>query len=190
MEGENADTLPQEKLKIFASDCASFLKELQKANTTGAPKTSPFRRGESPRFYDEEAKKSIASLKHIIPVEKARSVWEKAKISDWQKKPVWVHGDFSPGNILVREGRLSAVIDFGSSCVGEPSCDLVIAWTLLNQEARDVFKKAIDMDQDTWDRAKGWCLWKALITLDKIENKSSEAAKEQLIIINRVLDEG
>ena len=56
-------------------------------------------------------------------------IWEAALCSEWKRPPVWVHGDISIGNLLVKEGRLTAVIDFGSLGVGDPACDLVIAWT-------------------------------------------------------------
>ena len=50
----------------------------------------------------------------------------------WDREPVWVHGDVAVGNLLVRDGRLAAVLDFGSSGVGDPACDIVIAWTFLS----------------------------------------------------------
>ena len=58
----------------------------------------------------------------------------------WERDPVWFHGDVAAGNLLVRDGRLGAVIDFGSSGVGDPACDMVIAWTFLAGESRDAFR--------------------------------------------------
>jgi aminoglycoside phosphotransferase (APT) family kinase protein len=82
---------------------------------------------------------------------------------------VWFHGDVAAGNLLIRDGRLAAVIDFGTSGVGDPACDLTIAWTLFtgaNRDAfRDAFRDALPMDPGAWARGRGWTLWKALITV-------------------------
>jgi aminoglycoside phosphotransferase (APT) family kinase protein len=83
----------------------------------------------------------------------------------WDGPPVWFHGDVAENNLLVRDGRLAAVLDFGSSGVGDPACDMVIAWTLLSGTARDRFRAARGVDAGTWSRGRGWALWKALVTL-------------------------
>ncbi len=90
-------------------------------------------------------------------------------------QPVWVHGDVAVGNLLVRDGRLSAVIDFGSSGVGDPACDTVIAWTLFTGESREAFRATLGMDNATWARGRGWALWKALITI--LGNREMDPAK-------------
>jgi aminoglycoside phosphotransferase (APT) family kinase protein len=73
--------------------------------------------------------------------------------------------DVAVGNLLVEEGRLSAVIDFGTSEVGDPSCDVAIAWTLFGEERRDAFRAALRLDDATWVQGRDCALWKALITL-------------------------
>lgn len=78
---------------------------------------------------------------------------------------VWVHGDLSPGNLLVRDRRLVAVIDFGVLGVGDPAVDLMPAWSLFDLGARAVFRGAVDADADTWTRGRGWALSTALIAL-------------------------
>lgn len=67
------------------------------------------------------------------------------------------------GNLLVSNGRLCGVIDFGQFCVGDPACDLAPAWTLFDAESREIFRSSIAVDQATWSRGRGWALWKALI---------------------------
>jgi aminoglycoside phosphotransferase (APT) family kinase protein len=74
-----------------------------------------------------------------------------------------VHGDIAPGNLLMRQGRLAALIDFGTVAVGDAACDLVMAWTVFEGEARARFRDALDLDTGTWARARGWALWKALL---------------------------
>jgi aminoglycoside phosphotransferase (APT) family kinase protein len=77
---------------------------------------------------------------------------------------VWVHGDVTNSNLLVRDGRLCAVLDFGCSAVGDPACDLAIAWTFFTGDGRRAFRDALALDEGTWARGRGWALWKALIT--------------------------
>jgi len=83
----------------------------------------------------------------------------------WDRPAVWFHGDIASGNLLVQNGRLSAVIDFGTSGVGDPACDLVIAYTFFSGASRETFRTAVAQDADTWARARAWALWKALITM-------------------------
>ena len=78
----------------------------------------------------------------------------------------------------MRDGRLAAVIDFGCSGVGDPACDLVIAWTLLTGPSRDAFRAALGVDPGTWARGRGWALWKALITLVGFLERDDDAAAE------------
>jgi aminoglycoside phosphotransferase (APT) family kinase protein len=85
----------------------------------------------------------------------------------------------TPDNLLVRDGRLAAVIDFGSSGVGDPACDMVIAWTLLSGESRKAFRATLAVDDATWARGRGWALWKALITL--ADNPASRHVIEQVL---------
>jgi aminoglycoside phosphotransferase (APT) family kinase protein len=96
----------------------------------------------------------------------------------WRGDPVWFHGDVAVGNLLVHEGRLAAVIDFGTAGVGDPACDTVIAWTSLAGPARDRFRAALGVDAATWARGRGWALWKALITHNgNLERDAPEAER-------------
>lgn len=175
-------------LHLFARQCAQFLKELHKIDTTNGPIPGEhnFYRGGSLSAYDAETRSALSYLRDVIDSEKALKVWEKALSSTWSKAPVWVHGDFNVGNILVRDGQLVAVIDFGGMSVGDPACDLVLAWTFLTQKSGKVFRSSLDLDLDTWMRARGWALWKALITLEKLENKMSPEALEQKQIVTAI----
>ncbi|MGW3964706.1 aminoglycoside phosphotransferase family protein [Amycolatopsis sp. NPDC005003] len=86
-------------------------------------------------------------------------LWETALAAPaWAGPPVWCHGDFHTGNLLTTGGRLSAVIDFGELGVGDPACDLTIAFTLLSAETRATFRAALDVDGATWTRGRGWAL--------------------------------
>jgi aminoglycoside phosphotransferase (APT) family kinase protein len=114
--------------------------------------------------YDAETRNAIAAVSELIDGELATAVWEAGLAARWHGAPVWVHGDVAAGNLLVEDGRLAAVIDFGSSGVGDPACDMAIAWTFLSGKSREAFQAALPLDAATWARGRGWTLWKALIT--------------------------
>jgi aminoglycoside phosphotransferase (APT) family kinase protein len=94
----------------------------------------------------------------MIDRDAVTSVWDEALEARWRGRPVWLHGDVSAGNLLVTRGRLSAVIDFGSSGVGDPACDVTIAWTFFSGESREAFRTALPLDTGTWSRGRvGHC---------------------------------
>jgi aminoglycoside phosphotransferase (APT) family kinase protein len=78
----------------------------------------------------------------------------------WDGLPVWVHGDPHPGNLVVHEGRLSAVVDFGDLCSGDPASDLVVGWMLFPAEHRAAFRIAVGAgdDEALWTRGRAWAL--------------------------------
>ena len=78
---------------------------------------------------------------------------------------VWVHGDSLPGNLLVVDGRLSAVIDFGCLNVGDPACDLLPAWNVFAGESRARFRAELEVDEESWSRGRGWALCQAVSAL-------------------------
>ncbi len=135
IKGESANSFDASSLNLslIASDLAKFLNELHKIDITDGPipGTHNFWRGGNLAVYNLETKSAIKNLKNLVDVDKALSVWEKALNSQWNKKPVWIHGDFASGNIIIKNGKLDAVIDFGGMSVGDPACDLVIIWTFL-----------------------------------------------------------
>ena len=149
----------------FATTLAEFLVALQRCDAKDGPLAGPhnFYRGGELAVYDAETREAIAILGNKIDADIVTEVWNTALASTWNRAPVWVHGDVAVGNLLVDKGRLCAVIDFGQLCIGDPACDLAIAWTFFKEESRDAFRAAINLDNATWERARGWTLWKALI---------------------------
>ena len=194
IEGESANNLliiDDLHFHLFAIHLSQFLKELHKINTTDGPLAGAhnYYRGHSLLIYDVETRSAMAQLQGFIDVHAVTSVWEKAISSRWSKSPVWVHGDFSAGNILVKDSRLAAVIDFGCMGIGDPACDLVIAWTFLTNESRQAFKLYLDLDFDTCARARGWALWKALITIISLKDTTCFEALKQKQIIDTIVSE-
>jgi aminoglycoside phosphotransferase (APT) family kinase protein len=166
LDGEIASAERIADLRAFATALAHFLTALQRIDPTGGPPAGPhsFWRGGPLTVYDVETRQTIAALDGLIDSEAATAAWDAALAAPWPGPPVWVHGDVAIGNLLVQAGRLSAVIDFGCSAVGDPACDLVIAWTLFSGESRAAFVAGLPVDAAAWARGRGWALWKALIT--------------------------
>jgi aminoglycoside phosphotransferase (APT) family kinase protein len=166
MPGQTAETGAVDDLVAFAADLAAFLRALQTVETEGAPAAGEhsFWRGASLPHYDDETRRAVAMLGDRIDGDRALALWDEALAAAWTGRPVWFHGDVASGNLLVRDGSLSAVIDFGTSGVGDPACDLYIAWTFLTPQARRTFRTELGADDGMWARGRAWTLWKALIT--------------------------
>jgi aminoglycoside phosphotransferase (APT) family kinase protein len=167
LDGEPASPARIADLVEFAETLAGFLAALGRIDPTGGPPPASHGgfRGTPLLTYDDETRRAVAALGDRIDGAAALALWDAALTATFDGPPVWFHGDVAAGNLLVREGRLAAVIDFGCAGVGDPACDLAIAWTLLHGESREAFRAALDVDDSTWLRGRGWVLWKALITL-------------------------
>lgn len=189
LEGTTAASTSITNLPAFAAILAQFLLALQRIDTTDGPLPGvhSFFRGGALTTYDAETRQAIAALKGKIDVEAATSVWETALATTWQNSPVWVHGDISAGNLLVQEGRLYAVIDFGQLVIGDPACDLAIAWTMFKGESREIFRKMLLLDAGTWVRGRAWALWKALITAAGFTNPNNAESANCWRILDEVL---
>ena len=187
--GDTAASAHISDLCEFAASLAQFLIALQQIDPTGGPMPGPhsFYRGGMLTTYDAETREAIAALKGKIDVDVAAEVWETALATSWHGAPVWVHGDVSAGNLLVQEGRLCAVIDFGQLTIGDPACDLAIAWTLFGGESREVFRTMLSLDAGTWARGRGWTLWKALILAAGLTDTNAVEGGQCWRIINEVL---
>ncbi|MER7244900.1 aminoglycoside phosphotransferase family protein [Kribbella sp. NPDC000426] len=113
---------------------------------------------------DSPTQTAIADLDGLIDTHAALASWEESLAAPYDGREVWVHSDLTPNNLLVSpEGRLTAVLDFETSGVGDPACDLFPAWYLLPAPARDAFRAALDVDDATWLRGRGRVLSQALI---------------------------
>ncbi len=191
LEGESAISAPIHDLVEFATDLANFLTALHRIDATGGPTPGlhSFYRGGSLSVYDADTRRAIASLKGNIDVASAIALWEIALSTSWKSPPVWVHGDISAGNLLVKVGRLCGVIDFGQLATGDPACDLAINWTLFHDNSRETFQKILPLDKDTWTRARGWTLWKALIVAAGFTHPNNSESKQCWRIIEEVISD-
>lgn len=190
LEGENATIKSIADLQQFATTLAQFLAALQRIDPADGPPPGQhnFFRGGPLTTYDSETRDAIATLRGKIDADAVTAVWEAALRATWHGPPVWLHGDVSAGNLLVEKGRLNAVIDFGCTAVGDPACDLTIAWTLFSGESRDAFREALPLDRATWARGRGWALWKGLITLVKRATNPTKARNARGVIDDVLVD--
>ncbi|MBB5894225.1 aminoglycoside phosphotransferase family protein [Kutzneria kofuensis] len=173
--------------EALALDLAEFIQALRKIDPTGGPDQNRGVPLGSPG-RDSATREAIAQLHDDIDTTRALSLWERAiTLPEWSAGPTWSHGDLSPGNVLIRDGRLSAVIDFGGAGVGDPTVDLVVAWNLLPADARDVFRRALDVDDDTWFRGAAWALSIALIQLPYYRDTNPGLVANSRHVINEVL---
>ena len=182
LEGETASRETIGDGVRFAGALADFLRALQAIPAQDGPAAGPHNcyRGAPLTVYDAQTRQAVAALGDSIDAQQCLSVWAAALSSRWPGLPVWVHGDVAAGNLLVRGGKLSAVLDFGCCGVGDPACDLAVAWTLLEGAGRRTFRAALPLDPGSWARGRGWALWKALITLagpDESPAKHREASR-------------
>jgi aminoglycoside phosphotransferase (APT) family kinase protein len=137
-----------------------FLRALQRLDVRDGPPPASHSgwRGGPLDTYDDETRRSIRLLGAGLDEAAVTRTWERALATRWQRPPVWVHGDMAASNLLVRDGDLVAVIDFGCCAVGDPACDLVVAWTMFDRVARATFRSVVGLDDGTWERARGWAL--------------------------------
>jgi aminoglycoside phosphotransferase (APT) family kinase protein len=191
LEGNTATLERINNLPQFATQLGEFLAALQSIDATGGPLAGAhnFYRGGPLTTYDAEARQSIKILRAKIDIDAITDVWDTAIASTWQGMPVWVHGDVAVGNLLVVNGQLNAVIDFGGMGVGDPACDLVLAWTFFKGASREAFRAALPLDNATWARGRGWALWKALIICAGLPGTNHSEAENSWRIIDEVLND-
>ena len=176
-------------LPRFAADLADFLAALYKIDPSGgpAPGTHNFFRGGPLTVYDGETREQLEALTGHIDTALAAEVWQAALETAWHGSPVWFHGDAQPGNLLLADGRLSAVLDFGTCGVGDPACDTTIAWTFLSGESSRVFRERLPVDSATWVRGRGWAIWKAMKVLSAALEHDAQGAAFTMDVIQKIL---
>ena len=147
LEGGSATRAQLADLGRTAAAVAGFVEALHRVDPTGGPPPGEHNafRGAPLETRDESTRAAIASLDTAIDVRTATAAWDAALAApEWTRPPVWIHGDLDARNMLVRQGRLSAVIDFGCLGVGDPACDVAVAWKMFSAPTRDVFRAALE----------------------------------------------
>lgn len=168
LDGETASIERVADPRQAATDLARFVAALQRIDPTGGPPPGEHNsfRGEPLATRDDETRDAIASLHDLLDTGAVTAAWDAAlRAPAFPGPPVWLHGDLQSANLLAVEGWLSAVIDFGCLGVGDPACDVMVAWTYLSSGTRDTFHAALPVDAATWARGRGWALSFGLIAL-------------------------
>jgi aminoglycoside phosphotransferase (APT) family kinase protein len=156
-----ADALVDDERRA-AGELAQFVRELRRIDPAGAP-----RGGRRPlRELDTATRSAIESARGVIDSDAATAAWERAlQAPAWTGAPVWIHCDLLRPNLLVRDGRLCPVIDFGGAGIGDPAADVIAAWSVFGRAGRGVFRAALEVDDGTWNRARGFALHQAALII-------------------------
>ncbi|WP_299549895.1 aminoglycoside phosphotransferase family protein [uncultured Tateyamaria sp.] len=177
---ENTQVLDKNSL---ARSLAEILVELRSAPadiSLSAGKHS-FYRGCHPSVYSDEVMECLKRMGDPSKAKQCLKVWQRGMVSAWSVDPVWFHGDVAVGNVLMKGDVVSALIDFGACGVGDPACDLTIAWTYFDAAARQHFREAVKVDDDTWYRARAWGLWKALVSIYGLSSSDTEGVQARAL---------
>ncbi len=173
-----------------ASALGGFVRALRGIDPAGgpAPGEHNFFRGEPLSLRDKDTRDSIAVVGDLVEIDAATSAWDAAlRAPAWDRPPTWIHGDLHAENLLLRQGRVSAVVDFGGLAVGDPACDIMAGWTVLDAGSRPAFRAAAQVDDATWARGRGWALSVALVMLPYYRSTNPVLTAHSLRWIDEVL---
>ncbi len=176
----------------LARQLAAFVAALRAIDTEGGPAPGEHNSGRGVPLAerDERTRAAIAELKGTIDTRLATEVWETALAADhWQGAPAWIHGDLHASNLLVTGDRLAGILDFGCLGVGDPACDLMVAWAYLTREAREAFRQALTVDDASWRRGRGWALSVGLIALPYYRGRDAVMTAMATHAISEALDD-
>ncbi len=159
--GDNLSVGKLDDLHQAAIDLGQFVAAMQNIDAADGPTN---KRGLPLGTRDQETRAAIVQLQGEIDVDRATKLWQSVLATpQWAGPKKWMHGDLHPGNMLAKDGRISAVIDFGSCGVGDPAVDLMPAWTVLDANSREVFRSIVKPDEDTWARGRGWAFTMGIV---------------------------
>ena len=183
VEGDTLESADGVNPETFADSLGKTLCDLRTIDTGGgilAGKHS-FYRGCHPSAYGDEVQKSLDILGSKVDAMRCVEVWQRGMTSAWTARPVWFHGDVAVGNIIVTNSVVKALIDFGTCGIGDPACDFVMAWTYFDPESRKIFRDACEVDDQTWQRARAWALWKALVCMSGLSSPDTDGTQAKAL---------
>jgi len=187
LDGDNPIPGRVQAPELLARELIRFVQALREVDTERAPMAY---RGGPLAPLDAGVRQAITQLHDKIDTAAATAAWDHVlRAPDWARPPVWVHADLVPGNLLLKGGRLSAVIDFAAAGIGDPACDLMPVWGVLPPTARAIVRDDLDVDDATWTRGRGWALAQALIALPYYEHTNPVMAANARHAIHEVLHE-
>jgi aminoglycoside phosphotransferase (APT) family kinase protein len=190
LEGENPTPGAIAEIDGFVNDLADFLRALQAIDASEAPRAGRHNngRGAPLAHWQTTIRERLSWLADIETIDEVRAAWEAdSEAPAWNHAPVAIHGDLSAGNLLVRDGRLSGVIDWGCIGAGDPACDLQVAWTLFDRDGRKAFKDAMAVDDGTWTRGRAWGLAIGVLNVSYYRARNPKIAAQGWRAIDAVL---
>jgi aminoglycoside phosphotransferase (APT) family kinase protein len=190
LEGDTATIERISHPEHAARELAQFITALERIDPDRGPHSGMhnFGRGVPLAMRDERTRAAIVSLNDTLDTVTVTAAWDASLgAPTWDGPAVWIHGDLLPNNLLVDQGRLSAVIDFAGLGVGDPACDMLAAWSLFSGRTREQFRAALSVDDATWIRGRGWALSVALIALPYYRNTNPEFTALATHMIDEVL---
>lgn len=168
----------------LAVDLAFFIRQLRGIDTRGAPHGGRLPLAE----LDAETRTAIDSCSSVLDAEAVNAAWVRALEAPlWDGSAVWMHGDLLTSNLLLRDGRLHAVLDFGGAGAGDLAADVVPAWSVFSPTGRVVFREALGVDEATWRRARGYALHQALMIIPYYPHTNPEFVRMALRTVEQVL---
>jgi len=183
LEGSNPCIENRLDLQQASKDMAHFIDMMQKIPVKSGPEC---RRGLPLDSRAQETRDAIQNVTEMYDAKLLNEIWDSMlAVPSWHGSPVWIHGDLHAGNLLAKNNLITAVLDFGSAGVGDPACDLMVAWTLLDTDSRKQFQEIIQYDDATWQRGRGWAFTMGLVAYPYYKETDPLLAS----IAKRALDE-
>ncbi len=173
-----------------ARQLAAFVRALTATDATDGPEPGVhnFWRGVPLAARDEMTRGSIGESEGLVATEAVMRAWEHdLGAPAWDGPPTWLHGDLAPDNMLLTDGRLSAVIDWGGMGVGDPATELLPAWNLFRGASREAYREALGFDDATWARGRGLALSTSIVALPYYKDTIPVRAKHATAVIREVL---
>jgi aminoglycoside phosphotransferase (APT) family kinase protein len=184
--GEHPDVQRLGDPEGLARQLAAMIQALRGFDPAGAPAS---KRAFPLEHYDEATRAALELLEAELDSAAVLDAWERALGAPVpQEPPVWAHGDLMPANLLLDDRGLSAVLDWEAAGLADPAVDLQPAWNLLPAAGRNVFREELQVDDDTWERGRGWALWTGIVALPYYRETNPELAGNAAFRIGQILD--
>ncbi|MEM9064114.1 MAG: aminoglycoside phosphotransferase family protein [Planctomycetota bacterium] len=175
----------------LAVNVANFIKALSAIPPMGGPGPGAhnFGRGIDLSERDRPTREALCKASEFIPANRLEALWDRALSAMQPQSATWIHGDLHGGNMIMKNGILAAVIDFGGLAVGDPACDLAFAWYVLDRRGRERFRSELGANDDLWLRAKGWALSVAAIQLPYYRKRNTRMEELATRTLSAILDD-